>query len=280
MARATTAAATSQRERRQRRPWARRLEAALWLAGALTLGWVGWGYLDAHLYQQQQERLLAAALASPAAADAAASDPATAGGEPSGIPADELAGSWRAAAVEVAKPGDGSAARRGSGVARTATAPAARAASQRAGFEALGRLVVPRLGLSVMVAEGIDNRTLRRAAGHIPGTSRIGSGGNAGIAGHRDGFFRPLKDVRPGDEVLVTTPGAISRYRVEWAEVVAPDDTSSLAPTRYPALTLVTCYPFHYVGTAPDRYVVRARLIESRASTPADAALLAVRRGR
>jgi sortase A len=78
--------------------------------------------------------------------------------------------------------------------------------------------------------------------------------------------------------VVVTTPGAVSRYRVEWAEVVPPDDTSSLRPTRYSALTLVTCYPFHYLGNAPDRYVVRARLIESRQATAADAALTATRR--
>ena len=293
MERATTAEVTSRGERRRRRPWARRLEALLWLAGAITLAWVGWGYLDAYLYQQEQEHQLEAALASPAAADAAANDDAAAG-EPSGIPADELAGSRRdagdavvsatgpgAAATQAAKEQRpaGSAARRSAGITRTAAAARA-SSSQRGGFNALGQLVVPRLGLSVIVAEGVDNRTLRRAVGRIPGTSRIGSGGNAGIAGHRDGFFRPLKDVRPGDEILVTTPGAISRYRVEWAEVVAPDNTSSLAPTRYPALTLVTCYPFHYVGTAPDRFVVRARLIESRASTPADAALLAVRRGR
>lgn len=276
------------REQRQRRPWARRLEVVFWLAGAITLAWVGWGYLDAHLYQQEQERLFEAALASSSINDAAARDAAVAS-EPSGIPADELAGSPRdaggvanatgAAATQAAaaQRAAGSIARRSAGGTRKV---AASAAAPRGGSNALGQLVVPRLGLSVMVAEGVDNRTLRRAVGHIPGTSRIGSGGNAGLAGHRDGFFRPLKDVRAGDEILVTTPGAISRYRVEWAEVVAPDNTSSLAPTRYPALTLVTCYPFHFVGTAPDRFVVRARLIESRASTPADAALLAVRRGR
>jgi sortase A len=275
--------------RGQRRPWAHRLEAALWLTGVVTLAWVGWGYLDAHLYQQRQESLLEAAL-DPAATAAGAPQDLAAIGDPSGIPADELAGSPRhagdarasargAATSPAAAGSDASAAPRGANAAPAAAARRARAAP-RANLDALGRLVVPRLGLSVMVAEGIDNRTLRRAAGHIPGTARIGSGGNAGIAGHRDGFFRPLKDVRSGDEVVVTTPGAISRYRVEWAEVVPPEDTSSLRPTTYPALTLVTCYPFHYVGTAPDRYVVRARLIESRASTPADAELLVAHRGR
>ena len=276
--------ASAAAKRAPRRPWARRLEAALWLAGTLTLAWVGWGYLDARLYQQRQERLL---------------DEALAGGEPTGIPADQLAAASRPAAggpeTSAAAPRGQSTAAMGSplaGSSATASRPAAAAApaprgaraavsSPRPALDAIGRLLVPRLGVSVMVAEGVDNRTLRRAVGHIPGTSRVGSGGNAGIAGHRDSFFRPLKDVRPGDEVVLRTPAAISRYRVEWAEVVAPGDTSSLRPTPYPALTLVTCYPFHYVGTAPDRFVVRARLVESRAPTAADdAALLAARRGR
>ena len=269
---------------RGRRPWARRLEVLLWLAGALTLAWVGWGYLDAQLYQRRQERLLEEALASPSldagAAAADARDGAIGEGDPVGIPASELAGSASGSAAgavlpQRALPGDNSR------LARTAVArDTSPAASARSPLDALGRIVVPRLGLEVMVADGIDARTLRRAAGHIPGTSRLGSGGNVGIAGHRDSWFRPLKDVRAGDEVVVTTPGAVSRYRVEWAEVVVPDDTSALRPTTYPALTLVTCYPFYYVGTAPDRFVVRARLVESRAATAEDAARYAPRRGR
>ena len=280
----------------RRRPrWARSLEAALWLAGALTLAWVGWGYLDARLYQQRQERLLEEALASPAL-DAGASGPSRASGaatadgevrgdgEPTGIPADELAASASGSATSAAAARGSVPGRPASpaSVQTSARAPRADgvAAAKRSGLDALGRLLVPRVGLEVMVADGIDARTLRRAAGHIPGTSRLGSGGNVGIAGHRDSWFRPLKDVRAGDEVVVTTPGAISRYRVEWAEVTTPDDASSLRRTSYSALTLVTCYPFYYVGTAPDRFVVRARLVESRAATAADAARYAPRRGR
>lgn len=279
----TISSSSASRARRARRPWARRLEIVLWLAGALTLGWVGWGYLDARLYQQRQERLLEEALASPSLDAGAAVD--TRGGaagesDPVGIPAGELAGTApgsSAGAVSPPRVLPGESPR----LARTtATRDSGRSASTRPALEALGRVVVPRLGLEVMVADGIDAHTLRRAAGHIPGTSRLGSGGNVGIAGHRDSWFRPLKDVRAGDEVVVTTPGAVSRYRVEWAEVVVPDDTSALRPTTYPALTLVTCYPFYYVGTAPDRFVVRARLVESRASTAEDAARYAPRRGR
>ncbi|HXT51553.1 MAG TPA: class D sortase [Thermoanaerobaculia bacterium] len=240
---------------------------------------MGWGYLDARLYQQRQERLLEEALASPALDAGAGESAARSEGEPIGIPADELAGSTGAPATEGAAvvPATSDRSREQPRVAARASN---RAAAPRPALDALGRIVVPRLGLEVIVADGIDARTLRRAAGHIPGTSRLGSGGNVGIAGHRDSWFRPLKDVRAGDEVVVTTPSAISRYRVEWAEVVLPDDTSSLRPTSYPALTLVTCYPFHYVGTAPDRFIVRARLVESRAATAEDAARYAPRRGR
>ena len=143
--------------------------------------------------------------------------------------------------------------------------PRAKFATEAATAGLLARLTVPRLDMAVMVAQGMDSRTLRRAAGHIPGTAPVGSGGNVGLAGHRDSFFRPLRDVRVGDEIVLTTPQSVSTYRVEWTEVVTPEATEVLRPTPYPALTLVTCYPFTFVGTAPDRLVVRARLVESRA---------------
>lgn len=119
--------------------------------------------------------------------------------------------------------------------------------------------------MTVMVGDGIDSATLRRAAGHIPGTARLGSDGNVGLAGHRDSFFRPLRRIEVGDEILLTTPESISTYRVEWTDVVSPAAVEVLRPTDYPALTLVTCYPFTFVGTAPDRFVVRARLVENHA---------------
>lgn len=136
--------------------------------------------------------------------------------------------------------------------------------------EPVGRLDIPRLGLSVMVAEGIEPKVLRKAAGHIPGTPLPGDSGNVALAGHRDRHFRPLKDVAPGDEVLLTTPTGSFRYRVEWTRIVAPEDVHVLDPTDDPTLTLVTCYPFYYVGNAPDRFVVRARQIGWRPPDAAD----------
>jgi sortase A len=123
----------------------------------------------------------------------------------------------------------------------------------------VGRIEIPRLGLKAVVAEGVSARTLRLAVGHLPGTALPGDdGGNVVLAGHRDTFFRPLKDVEPGDEVTLTTPQGRFRYSVESAVVVDPESTDVLEPAGEPVLTLITCYPFYLVGNAPDRFVVRA----------------------
>jgi len=104
---------------------------------------------------------------------------------------------------------------------------------------------------------------LRRAVGHLPGTALPGEPGNVVLAGHRDPFFRPLKDVRPGDAVELTTPQGRFEYTVEDTQVVEPGRTDLLDPAGRARLTLVTCYPFYLVGNAPDRFVVRARQVAS-----------------
>ena len=122
----------------------------------------------------------------------------------------------------------------------------------------LGRIEIPRLGVSAIVRTGADARTLRLAVGHIPGTALPGEGGNVGLAAHRDTFFRRLRDIRADDEIIVTTPDGRFRYSVEGTKVVNPTDVWVLDATAKPALTLVTCYPFSYVGSAPQRFIVRA----------------------
>jgi sortase A len=122
----------------------------------------------------------------------------------------------------------------------------------------LGRMEIPRLGVSVIVAEGTSESTLRRAGGHIPGTSLPGEGGNVGIAGHRDTLFRPLRNIRQNDVILLTTLAGEYRYRVTSTEIVSPADITVLQPDGHEVLTLVTCYPFYFVGPAPDRFIVRA----------------------
>jgi LPXTG-site transpeptidase (sortase) family protein len=124
----------------------------------------------------------------------------------------------------------------------------------------VGRLEIPRVGLSVVVLDGDDERTLLLGAGRVPGTSRAGGTGNLVISGHRDTFFRPLREVRKGDQIRVTTLDGVYPYVVKWTSVVDPSDTGVLADTPEPSLTLVTCYPFQFVGPAPQRFVVRARL--------------------
>jgi sortase A len=125
----------------------------------------------------------------------------------------------------------------------------------------IGRIEIPRLLLSVVVIEGIGRTTLRRAVGHIPGTALPGHAGNVGLAGHRDTFFRPLKDLRIRDEILFSTLQGNFKYIVVSLTIVDPDDVWVLARSRENVLTLVTCYPFHYIGPAPQRWIVRARQV-------------------
>jgi sortase A len=132
----------------------------------------------------------------------------------------------------------------------------------------LAILRIPRIGLEVPVLEGTDEGSLNRAVGHIAETAAPGTQGNSGIAGHRDGFFRGLKDVGPGDAIEIETLGATERYRIERIWIVDPEDVSVLDPTPTRSLTLVTCYPFYFVGSAPQRYIVRA-VLASPSSTSA-----------
>jgi len=121
-------------------------------------------------------------------------------------------------------------------------------------------LRIPRLRLEVPVLEGTDEWTLDRAIGHIEGTARPEEEGNVGLAGHRDGFFRVLKDIAEGDVMELALPGRVRRFRVEKVSIVGQDEVQVLAPTTAARLTLVTCYPFYFVGPAPDRFIVRAAL--------------------
>ena len=131
----------------------------------------------------------------------------------------------------------------------------------------LAVLRVPRVRLEVPVLEGTDDVTLNRAAGHIEDTALPGGDGNIGIAGHRDGFFRGLMDVAPGDAIELETIRATETYRIERVWIVNPDDVSVLDPTSEPSITLVTCYPFYVVGSAPQRFIVRATLSGTRRDT-------------
>jgi LPXTG-site transpeptidase (sortase) family protein len=122
----------------------------------------------------------------------------------------------------------------------------------------VGMLDVPRLQLTTPVVEGDDDGTLKRAVGHLPDTPMPWENGNSAIAGHRDGLFRPLKDLQVGDEIRFRTTRDEFTYRVTKTSIVQPDDVSVLAPQSKTTLTLITCYPFYYIGSAPKRFVVHA----------------------
>ena len=122
----------------------------------------------------------------------------------------------------------------------------------------LGRIEIPRIGVSAIVREGDDDTTLAVAVGHIPGTARPGEHGNMALAGHRDSFFRALRHIQVHDTIRIRTAGRRYEYLVDSTEVVAPEETRVLDPTGDAVLTLVTCYPFEYVGHAPNRFIVRA----------------------
>jgi sortase A len=117
---------------------------------------------------------------------------------------------------------------------------------------------IDRVHVEAPVLEGTDDLTLNRGVGHIAGTARFGENGNIGIAGHRDGFFRGLKNIRVGDRIDLEEPGRNETYVVERLEIVDPENLSVLRSGSKPALTLVTCYPFYYIGAAPRRFIVHA----------------------
>jgi len=133
-------------------------------------------------------------------------------------------------------------------------------ASLRTPVESIAVLRIPALHLEVPVLEGTDEVTLNRGVGRIAGTSLPGQGGNIGIAGHRDGFFRRLKDIRTGDAIELVTLSGTDVFVVDHIRITSPADVSVLQPRAEHSLTLVTCYPFYFVGPAPSRYIVEASL--------------------
>jgi sortase A len=143
--------------------------------------------------------------------------------------------------------------------AASSTSPQGASAAVADGL--IGRIEIPRLLLSAVVVEGTGKTILRRAVGHIPGTALPGEPGNVGLTGHRDTFFRPLKDLKINDEIQFSTLKGNFKYEVESLRVVEPDNVGVLATSGHNVLTLVTCYPFYYVGPAPQRWIVRARQV-------------------
>lgn len=132
----------------------------------------------------------------------------------------------------------------------------------------VGRIDIPRLDLSAVVFEGTSDDTLSRGVGHLRGSAGPGEHGNLVLAGHRDTFFRELRNIRQGDEVNIMGPNGEFAYQVESTAIVEPDQTEVLKPGDGSTLTLITCYPFRYIGNAPQRFIVRATKVgEARHSS-------------
>jgi len=213
------------------------LERLLLAVGLLCLGLVAFAVIDARWFAYQEGRRLDRALRAREAA---------AGSAP-----------WTAGRAPRAAPGPASETDRLDTFHPGGPAPPPPAAEGTV----LGRIEIARVGISSLVLEGVSGETLRRGVGHIAGTPLPRLPGNLGLAGHRDTVFRGLKDIRKGDSITLDTLDGTYRYAVDWAQVVNPDDIGVLAVSNQPELTLVTCYPFYYVGSAPERFVVRAHLL-------------------
>lgn len=127
--------------------------------------------------------------------------------------------------------------------------------------ELIGRIDIPRLKVSAVVKEGADTKTLSKAVGHVPYTALPGEKGNVGVAAHRDTYFRGLRNVRHGDVIRVTTEEGVYLYEVDALKIVWPKNVEVLDPTPDQRITLVTCYPFNYVGSAPKRFIVQAKQV-------------------
>ena len=138
------------------------------------------------------------------------------------------------------------------------------AQAQRAGDAPEALLRIPKLTLEVPVYSDTSDLNLDRGAGHIPGTASLDEQGNVGLAAHRDGFFRKLKDVELGMDIFLEHGGKTLRYQITEISIVTPEESAVLAPTERPSVTLVTCYPFYFVGNAPQRFIVRAELDQSQ----------------
>jgi sortase A len=238
------------------------VERGLWIAGGAFLAIWLLSALDARLYEVRQNRLLEDALtrSRPAAearpARAAPSAPALPRVLPGEGPAEEEPEARAEPAASEEEP-------------LPSYDPLALDAADAPEGALIGRIEIPRAGVSALLLRGTSSRTLRRGVGTIRGTAPPGAEGNVGLAGHRDSFFRGLRNVREDDTITLKTLGGDFRYRVEWTRVVAPHETAVLAEAGGPVLTLVTCYPFSWIGPAPERFIVRARRIDPIGSTEA-----------
>jgi sortase A len=253
---------------RKRSNWISRWTAPilLFLMGCLALGYYAYDILDAHFFQDDQSRQFDQAVRDAHARNASALVNQS--------PADQL---HAEALAELKAHASKTSSSRSPDIpnvdessgANELTDRASEKQTARDGDIALGRIQIASIGLTAMIQEGTGTRTLQRGVGHITGTASVGDSGNVGLAAHRDTFFRKLQDIHKGDEITLTTLSGTYVYRVDLISVVEPRDSAVLRNSRDNILTLVTCYPFAFIGPAPKRYIVRARQVMSAPGTVA-----------
>jgi sortase A len=209
------------------------LEMMCWMVAALALGRFSYVQAESYFFQGEQSRKLDALLHSRNSSAALA-------------PVANAFVASSSSAEDESLP-----------MVTTTSSPSPRVYAAAPG-ELLGRIEIPRLNVSATIVEGDDTDALRHAVGHIPGTALPWESGNIGLAGHRDSFFRKIGELRDGDQIVLTTIHGTFEFRASQFAIVKPDGVDVLSSVQQPALTLVTCYPFHYVGAAPKRFVIRA----------------------
>lgn len=239
--------------------WLRRVEILFWIVGVSLLGaatgatWLRW------TYQAQQERALFArgsashlsAAARPHRVAPVPAPPSDSRSDAVVVPANAVEPAAREERSNVVTSAPPKQARNDDQAEEETSEPVLDP-------DAVGRIEIPRLGVMAIVSEGADEGTLARAVGLVPGSAHPGEPGNMVLAGHRDTFFRPLRKIRLNDRIRVVVPSHIYEYRVQSLRVVAPQETDVLASKGVDELTLVTCYPFGFIGPAPDRFIVSA----------------------
>lgn len=228
----------------------RRLEIALWIAGVCLLGGVVAANVSRWQHQRQQERALVERGSAVSVRLAPAARSATRAVAAREVPGPHLPPGLVPSGETTVRPEPEKVS-----IARVKAERDVTAADAPLAF---GRIEIPRVGIRAIVDEGADDRTLARAVGLIPGSAKPGENGNVVLAGHRDTFFRPLRKIELSDRIRLVVPPHTYEYEVQSVRVVSPEETSVLASKGVDELTLVTCYPFRFLGPAPERFIVSA----------------------
>lgn len=240
------------------RSWSSRWLAAivLFLIACFALGYYGFAILDMRFFQSDESRKFDQELADARAHNA----PANTAPAPSRSPSEELSAE-AAADLKSHSPRGGKFSFVPPSEAPTLAVPNGNPTKlpPPAQGTRLGRIEITSLGVKAMIQEGIGGSVLQRGVGHITGTALLGQPGNIGLAAHRDTFFRPLRNIHKGDEITLVTLEGDSHYKVDQISIVEPQNSAVLRNTGENVLTLVTCYPFNFIGNAPKRYIVRAK---------------------